>query len=159
MSMLIGNYIIEIYKERRIEVYGVCFSGVSELKKVTLSGNPKNAVYVGVQMERYPCFDSFDYAYENRYYTHFVFARSKEELELKLDVLNNPEKYKGIDKRRTILAPMVYWNGDIDDPMVVPECDEILVHEKREKIKPFTTQQCKDKARLERLIERLKQYK
>ena len=109
MSMLIGNYIIEINKERRIKVYGVCFSGVSELKKVALSGNPKNAVYVGVQMERYPCFDSFDYAYENRYYTHFVFARSKEELELKLDVLNNPEKYKGIDKRRTILAPMVYW--------------------------------------------------
>lgn len=54
---------------------------------------------------------------------------------------------------------MVYWNGDIDDPMVVPECDEILVHEKREKIKPFTTEQCKDKTRLERLIERLKQYK
>lgn len=150
---------IEVNKERRIEVYGVCFSGVSELKKVALSRNPKNGVYVGVQMERYPCFDSSDYAYENRYYTHFVFARSKGELELKLDAINNPGKYKDIDKRGTILAPMVYWNGDTDDPMVVPECAEIFVHDKREKVKPFTAQQCKDKTRMERLMERLKQYK
>ena len=150
---------IEVNKERRIEVYGVCFSGVSELKKVALSRNPKNGVYVGVQMDIYPCFDISDYAYENRYYTHFVFAHSQEELELKLDALNNPEKYKGINERETILAPMVYWNGDTDDPIVVPECDEIFVHEKREKVKPYTTQQCKDKTRMERLMERLKQYK
>ena len=134
---------IEVNKERKIEVYGVCFSGVSELKRVALSKNPRNGVYVGVQMERYPCFDSSDYAYENRYYTHFVFAHSNEELELKLDILNNPGKCKGIDKRESIL-----------DPMVVPECDEIVVQEKREKVK-----QCKNKTRLERLIERLKQYK
>ena len=150
---------IEVNKERRIEVYGVCFGGVSELKKVALSGNPKNGVYVVVQMKRYPCFDSSDYAYENRYYTHFVFARSKEDLELKLYVLNNPEKYKGVDKKESILAPMLYWNGDNDDPMLVPECDEIFVHEKREKVKPFTTQECKNKTRMERLMERLKQYK
>ena len=150
---------IEVNKERKIEIYGVCFSGVSELKKVALSKNPKNGVYVGVKMERYPCFDSSDYAYENRYYTHFVFARSKEELKLKLDALNNLEKHKGIDKRESILAPMVYWNGDTNDPMVVPECDEIFVHDKREKVKPFTTQQCKDKTRMERLMERLRQYK
>ena len=145
---------IEVNKERKIEVYGVCFSGVSELKRVALSKNTRNGVYVGVQMERYPCFDSSDYAYENRYYTHFVFAHSNEELELKLDVLNNPGKCKGIDKRESILAPMVYWHGDTNDPMVVPECDEIVVQEKREKVK-----QCKNKTRLERLIERLKQYK
>ena len=54
---------------------------------------------------------------------------------------------------------MVYWKGDTDDPIVVPECDEIFVHEKREKVKPYTTQQCKDKTRMERLMERLKQYK
>lgn len=150
---------IEVNKERKIEIYGVCFSGVSELKKVALSKNPKNGVYVGVKMERYPCFDSSDYAYENRYYTHFVFARSKEELKLKLDALNNLEKHKGIDKRESILAPMVYWNGDTNDPMVVPECDEIFVHDKREKVKQFTTQQCKDKTRMERLMERLRQYK
>lgn len=150
---------IEVNKERKIEVYGVCFSGVSELKKVALLKNPKDGVYVGVQMERYPCFDSSDYAYENRYYTHFVFARSKEDLEFKLDVLNNPEKYKDIDNREHTLAPMVYWNGDTDDPMLVPECDEIFVHEKREKVKPFTIQECKNKTRMERLMERLKQYK
>lgn len=150
---------IAVNKERRIEVYGVCFSGVSELKKVALSKNPKNGVYVGAQMERYPYFDSSDYAYENRYYTHFVFARSYEDLCFKLDVLNNPEKYKGIDNRERLLSPMVYWNGDVNDPMLVPECDEILVHEKREKVKPYTSQQCKNKTRMERLMERLKQYK
>lgn len=79
---------------------------------------------------------------------------SNEELELKLDVLNNPGKCKGIDKRESILAPMVYWHGDTNDPMVVPEYDEIVVQEKREKVK-----QCKNKTRLERLIEKLKQYK
>ncbi len=84
---------------------------------------------------------------------------SQEELKLKLDVLNNPEKYKGINERDTILAPMVYWKGDTDDPIVIPECDKIFVHEKREKVKPYTTQQCKDKTRMECLMERLKQYK
>ena len=110
-------------------------------------------------MERYPCFNNSNYAYENRYYTHFVFARSKEDLEFKLDVLNNPEKYKDIDNREHTLAPMVYWNADTDAPMLVSECDEIFVHKKREKVKPFTTQECKNKTRMERLMERLKQYK
>jgi len=150
---------IEVDKDGRIEVYGVCFSGVSELKKVALSQKPKDGVYVGVKMERYPCFDSSDYAYENRYYTHFVFARSNEELRFKLDILNNAEKYKGVEDGEHTLAPIIYWNGDVNDPMLVPECDEILVHEKREKVKPYTSQQCKNKTRMERLMERLKQYK
>lgn len=118
---------IEIDKERQIEVYGVCFNGVNELKKVALSRKQKDGVYVGVKMERYPCFDSSDYAYEDRYYTYFVFARSKEGLESQLDALNNPGKYKNADKNEDLTAPMIYWNGDTHDPMRIPECDDIVV--------------------------------
>ena len=99
---------------------------------------------------------------ENKTWTFSEVKKIISYSKLPLDVhlmVNNPEKYKGINERETILAPMVYWNGDTDDPIVIPECDEIFVHEKREKVKPYTTQQCKDKTRMERLMERLKQYK
>jgi len=37
-------------------------------------------IYVLRDSERYPCFDSSDYAYEDRYYRYYYFCRSLEEV-------------------------------------------------------------------------------
>ena len=52
-------------------IYGktaYCVTLLVEAISYALKGEPKEGVYVGVISERYPCFDSHDYAYENRRY-------------------------------------------------------------------------------------------
>ena len=119
---------IEVEKNRDVEVYGVCFHGVEELKRVALSRKPKDGVYVGIRQERYPCFDSYDYANEDRYYTHFVFAHNAEELEHRLRILHG---IAGTSKdRNEELGPTIYWAGDTHHPMRITECEDIVVLEK-----------------------------
>jgi len=121
--------IIEVEKDRAISVYGVCFNGVDELRKVALSKKQKDGIYVGIKLERYPCFDSSDYAYENRYYTHFVFARSKKELEHRLQILHGRN---GVSTDMNAeLGPTIYWAGDTHHPMQITECEDIMILEKK----------------------------
>lgn len=96
-----------------IRVYGVKFANIREVIHYALQGEPKDGVYVGEDSERYPCFDSEDYATENRFYWNFVFATSKRELDEKM------EKLKGMtplemdyNKLTEDMAPMAYWGGD-----------------------------------------------
>ena len=116
---------IEIEKNRVIKVYGVCFHGVDELKKVALSRKPKDGVYVGIKQDRYPCFDSYDYAHEDRYYTHFVFASNEEELERRLHILYG--MVGASEDRNRDLGPTIYWAGDTPHLMRIAECDDIVV--------------------------------
>ena len=120
---------IEAENDRVIKVYGVCFHGVEELKRVALSRKPKGGVYVGMRQERYPCFDSYDYASEDRYYTHFVFARNAEVLEHRLRILHGMAG-TSVDGNGE-LGPTVYWAGDTHHPMQIMECDDIVIQEKK----------------------------
>ena len=119
---------IKVGNNKKVSVYGVCFSGVNELKKVALSKQPKDGVYVRAKLESYPCFDSSDYAYEDRCYTHFVFGHSKEEVEHRLDLLSG----RGVrpENSKAELGPIIYWEGDTYYPMEIMECDDIVVLEK-----------------------------
>ena len=47
----------------KIRVLGVTFKDIHEAITYAQEGKPKKGVYVGVISERYPCFDSHDYAY------------------------------------------------------------------------------------------------
>lgn len=118
---------IEVRKDRRVKVYGVCFNGLNELLNVALSHKPKDGVYVGMRRDRYPCFDSYDYTYENRYYTHFVFGRSKEELEHRLEILNSKTVAPKDGSAELRPGPTIYWEGDEHEPMQIPECDDVEV--------------------------------
>ena len=71
----------------KIRVFGVTFKDIHEAISYALKGEPKEGVYVGVISERYPCFDSHDYAYENRRYWNIIFAKSEEDLNSKLEKL------------------------------------------------------------------------
>lgn len=110
-----------------ITVYGVTFHGFSDLKTYALSGRPKEKVYVGEDSKSYPCFDSSDYAFENRCYWNFVFARSKGELESKLDSLRRFQANGNYYKLNSEIYPMAYFGGDDNMPIEVTECDDLVI--------------------------------
>lgn len=61
-------------------VFGVTFANIDEFLKYVNSGEAKDGIYVGADSKAYLCFDSSDYAYEDRRYWNFVFAMSKDDL-------------------------------------------------------------------------------
>ena len=72
--------------------------------------------------EHYPCFDSSDYAYENRYYCNFIFSRDKDELVKKLKELKAMRQLSSnYNKFTQIFHPMAYWEGDTHHDVYVTE--------------------------------------
>ena len=65
-------------------VLGVKFENIQEAIFYAVKEMTKDGIYVGKDAERYPCFDSEDYASEDRFFWNMVFARSKEDLDRKL---------------------------------------------------------------------------
>ena len=59
--------------------------------------------------------------YENRYFTNLVFAKSLKEIDKKLDILKQVERYGNYNKLNCELHPMVYWQGDT--------CHDVLLTE------------------------------
>lgn len=106
----------------KIEVLGTTFNGVKEVWKHAISGEPNNGVYVAEDSEHYPCFDSSDYAYENRYYCNFIFSRDKDELVKKLKELKAMRQLSSnYNKFTQIFHPMAYWEGDTHHYVYVTE--------------------------------------
>ena len=93
-------------------VLGVKFENIQEAIFYAIKEMTKNSIYVGKDAERYPCFDSEDYASEDRFFWNIVFARSKEELDRKLIELKSVSSQTNYNKFSEALAPMVYWEGD-----------------------------------------------
>ncbi|WP_308769734.1 hypothetical protein [uncultured Bacteroides sp.] len=124
----------EIRNNQTVVVYGVEFHGFEELKKHAFSGESKEGVYVGCDCEGYPCFDSEDYATENRFYWNFVFARNKRELEQKIKLLETCRcgcNYcKLTETTPEVLYPMIYFQGDEIHPLIVMECKDMTSRSK-----------------------------
>lgn len=96
-----------------VVVLGVPFKGVNDMIFHARKRMPKDGVYVGEDSRRYPCFDSSDYAYEDRYYTNLVFAKSQEELDEKMAILERMDQVRcNYNKLTPELHPMAYWEGD-----------------------------------------------
>ena len=105
-----------------IKVLGASFNGVKDMIEHAWKKIPKNGVYVGVDSERYPCFDSEDSMYEDRYFTNLVFAESQEEVDRKLKVLKRMNQFScNYNKLTAELHPMAYWEGDT--------CHDVLLTE------------------------------
>lgn len=101
-----------IKSTRPFYVLGVKFENVPEAILYAIKGWAKNGVYVGKDVEIYPCFDSEDYASEDRFFWNIVFARSKEELDRKFVELKSVSPQTNYNKFSEALAPMIYWGGD-----------------------------------------------
>lgn len=93
-------------------VLGVKFENIQEAIFYAVKEMTKNGIYVGKDAERYPCFDSEDYASEDRFFWNIVFARSEEELNRKLVELKSVSPQTNYNKFSETLAPMIYWGGD-----------------------------------------------
>ena len=104
-----------------IEVLGASFNGVKDMIEHARKRIPKDGVFVGEDSQHYPCFDSEDYMYENRYFTNLVFAKSIEEIDEKLLILKQVERYGNYNKLTAELHPMAYWQGDT--------CHDVLLTE------------------------------
>ena len=120
----------KIRNNQTVIVYGVEFHGSEELKKRAFSNDPKEGIYVGCDCERYPCFDSEDYATENRFYWNFVFARDKLELDQKIKLLETCRcgcNYcKLTEATPEELYPMIYFQGDEIHPLNMTECENMV---------------------------------
>ena len=55
------------------------YSDKTQMETITYVKISEN-IYVLRDSERYPCFDSSDYAYEDRFYRYYYFCRSLEEV-------------------------------------------------------------------------------
>lgn len=113
-----------IKNTEKIEVLGATFMGVKELMECARSGKPKDGVYVGEDAQLYPCFDSEDSLYENRYFRNFVFAESKEEMQERLSRLRGMDQIESnYNKLTADLHPMAYWQGDTYYDVILTEGD------------------------------------
>ena len=107
-----------------IVVLGASFNGVKEMIEHARKRMPKEGVYVGEDSHLYPCFDSEDYMSENRYFTNLVFAKSIEEIDEKLRILKQVERYGNYNKLNSELHPMAYWQGDTCHDVLLTDRDE-----------------------------------
>ena len=107
-----------------IVVLGASFNGVKEMIEHARKRIPKDGGYVGEYSQRYPCFDSEDYMYENRYFTNLVFGSSQEEIDKKLNILNQVERYGNYNKLTVELHPMAYWQGDTCHDVLLTDRDK-----------------------------------
>ena len=104
--------VIKIAYNRKITIFDVEFNGIEEIKEYALKGVAKDGVYVAEDSQSYPCFDSSDFASENRFFWNFIFARNREELERKIKILKSIHYKDNYKKLTGKLAPMAYWEGD-----------------------------------------------
>lgn len=104
--------VIKIAYNRKITIFDVEFNGIEEIKEYALKGVAKDCVYVAEDSQSYPCFDNSDFAYENRSFWNFIFARNREELERKIKILKSIHYKDNYKKLTGKLAPMAYWEGD-----------------------------------------------
>lgn len=107
---------------KTIRVMGASFNGVEDMIAHARQGKPKRGVYVGTDSRMYPCFDSSDYMYEDRYYWNFVFAKSWEELNGKLRELEGMKVNRcDYNKLTDELHPMAYWQGDTEYEVILTQ--------------------------------------
>ena len=107
-----------------IQVLGASFNGVKEMIEHARKRMPKDGVYVGEDSQLYPCFDSEDYMSEDRHFTNLVFGSSQEEIDKKLNILNQVERYGNYNKLTVELHPMAYWQGDTCHDVLLTDRDE-----------------------------------
>ena len=88
---------------------------------------PKDGVYVGVFVRHHLWFDECDYLSDNYLWRSFVFARSKDEVENKLEKLREHQ----FPEFREELAPMIYWDDEYDDMEVTDDIAGVLCYARK----------------------------
>jgi hypothetical protein len=74
----------------------------------------ENSMYVLYRCELYPCFDSYDRQYENRYYRAYYLCETLDEVREKFNHLQDitDVNLNPWEEHRAYLAPYVYFDDD-----------------------------------------------
>lgn len=107
-----ADFVIEqIPVDTVITVNGETYNGADGLEQASRD----ETMPVSNLWQRYPCFDSFDYATEKRCYNNYCFCTKDSALWSRIKSLNNNMNYclVGENTPKDIL-PIVYLNGDAD---------------------------------------------
>lgn len=150
---------MQVNNQQRLQIYGVTFNGIQEIKRIAFGSGYYKGVYIGVDSQSYPCFDSWDYANEKRCYCNFIFAKSKDEVQSKLAALKQTKPGFNYNKMNKKFYPMIYWQGDSYHPIVIGECEDIVSiapKAKPIKEKPAEEKVPGKKSRMELLMEQLR---
>lgn len=125
----IADFDIQVYPiVAKVDICGHTFDGlegIQRLTEISASGylNPyitKNDVrcedvHVGQIYQKYPCFDSSDYAYENRYYQNYLIRKeaiSEQDVREALAMGTQGNEKRVHELTPAKMLPMVYYKGE-----------------------------------------------
>ena len=127
-------YIKEVGKNSKIEILGHVFNGLADIKRAvetycriereswcTEPKSPINGIHVICVYEPYPCFDSEDYANEDRDYSNYFFSTrpfTKQQIDRLSKLPGRCNAQIVCDTMPEWAAPAVYYRGD-GEKMVV----------------------------------------
>lgn len=105
-----------------LSVGSVVFEGVDAILDYVRTQTDSAKPYIIEWSQRFPCFDSSDYAYENRYFRNFLICQSKQEADMKVAYMKQLEEESNFCLANKSLPanmrPMVYFQ-DEDTSMVL----------------------------------------
>ncbi len=114
--------LLQLPSDCTLSVSGVVFKGVDAILDYVRTQTDSARPYIIERSQRFPCFDSSDYAYENRYYRNFLICQSKQEADIKvvyMKQLKEESNFRLANKSLPAnMRPMVYFK-DEDTSMVL----------------------------------------
>jgi hypothetical protein len=105
------------------EFRGVLYKSIkhfrSQLKEIDKNPDPYCRIVLDSsqnffieRIELYPCFDSSDRMYENRYYRYLFYCNDREDLDKKLKYLNTINYLSSSAQNRPELIPNLFYGDD-----------------------------------------------
>ena len=107
----------QISSDCTLSICGVVFEGIDAIKDYWRNQTDGSQPYIIERSLRFPCFDSSDYAYENRYFWNFLICHSKQDAEKKAKSMEQLEVVGGnsrlvSENLPADMRPMVYYEDD-----------------------------------------------
>jgi len=122
-DMEVADYDIQAYLiDQTFMVAGHIFDGLQDLKHQV--GNDLGDVYIQEECELYPCFDSSDYKYEDRYYQYYFFRPCPKIEDGKLEI----PRSGSLDHSESLpmqQLPLVYYQGEGQHLLVITKRNKI----------------------------------
>ena len=105
--------LIRLPMECTISIGGVAFDGIDSIRAYMRNQTDSSQPYIVDKCKLFPCFDSEDYANENRFYRNYFFFRSKQEADEKAPKIANLQSSGNCclanDSLPADMRPMVYY--------------------------------------------------
>lgn len=107
----------QIPSDCTLSICGVVFEGIDAIKDYWRNQTDSSQPYIIERSQRFPCFDSSDYAYENRYFWNFLICHSKEDADKKAKSMEQLKVVGGnfrlvSENLPADMRPMVYYEDE-----------------------------------------------